>query len=83
MEYVGELISVMAVFSGEQRCKPVKFRWAGRVVEVKDVTYRWTDWQGRSKVYHFSVTDGGTYYELGFNSVSMSWTLEKVETQVS
>jgi hypothetical protein len=82
VEFVGEQISVVASFGGGHAFRPVKFRWAGRVVEVKDVTYRWTGWHGDSKVYHFSVTDGTTLFELSFNSASVLWTLENVETSI-
>ncbi|MBF0345714.1 MAG: hypothetical protein HQL06_15980 [Nitrospirae bacterium] len=80
MEYVGEQVSVVASFGGKERVRPVKFRWAHRVVQITEVTYRWTDRQGQSKVYHFCVTDGSTIYELSFNATSIVWKLDKVET---
>ncbi|MBF0318889.1 MAG: hypothetical protein HQL01_03665 [Nitrospirae bacterium] len=82
MEYLGERISVVASFGLRERLRPVKFMWSERVVQVKDVTYRWTEMEGQAKVYHFSVTDGSTLYELSFNASAIGWKLERVETDV-
>ncbi len=82
MEYIGERVSVMASFGAGYRIKPVKFKWTERVIDVLEVTYSWTDMEGSTKLYHFAVTDGCTVYELSFNSLSMLWVLEKVETQL-
>ncbi len=79
MEYIGERVFVVASFGGKDRLKPVNFRWAQKVIPVKDVTYSWMEMEGSSKVYHFSVTDGATLYELSFNTASIIWMLEKVE----
>jgi len=80
MEYIGERVSVMAAFGEETRFRPVKFKWANRVIVVKTITYSWTNRVGQSKIYHFSVTDGKTLYELSFNTGSLLWVLERVET---
>ncbi len=82
MEYIGERVAVVAIFGGTERLSPIKFRWDQRVIKIRDVTYSWMDKEGTSKVYHFSVTDGGTLYELSFNTDSIIWSLEKVETDV-
>ena len=83
MEYVGERISVMAAFFTEgKKFKPLKFKWSTRVISVENITYSWTDRIGHDKIYHFSVTDGRTFYELSFNSGSLLWFLEKVDTEV-
>jgi hypothetical protein len=79
MQYIGEKIIVMASFGGEAKLKPIKFKWAQRVIVIKETTYMWTERVGATKVYHFSVTDGGASYELSFNTLSMLWTLEKAE----
>jgi hypothetical protein len=49
---------------------------------VKDVTYEWTTGKGSSRLLHFSVTDGNTLYELSFNTDSINWILEGVETEI-
>ncbi|QWR77663.1 hypothetical protein [Candidatus Magnetomonas plexicatena] len=79
MVYVGERIAVLATFGGERKLKPLKFKWSNNTVEIKEITYFWQDREGDARVYHFSVTDGCAVYELSFNSLSIVWTLEKVE----
>ena len=81
MEYIGERVSVIAAFGEGAKFRPVKFKWTSRLINVKAITYSWTDRIGQSKIYHFSVTDGDTLYELSFNTGSLLWVLEKVETE--
>ncbi len=82
MEAVREQILVIAAFWGNSRLKPLRFRWSDRQIQVKDVTYEWTTEKGNSRLLHFSVTDGNTLYELSFNTDSINWILEGVETEI-
>ena len=77
---IGERIFVIAAFGRSIRLKPLRFTWSDRQVHIKDVTYEWTTSEGTSKLLHFSVTDGNTLYELSFNTNSILWKLEGVET---
>lgn len=76
---IGENIIVIASFGLPYKIKPVRFKWSGRLREVKDITYTWTTREGQSSIYHFSVTDGNTLYELSFNTTSLLWRLESLE----
>ncbi|MCL5021863.1 MAG: hypothetical protein M1497_00560 [Nitrospirae bacterium] len=76
---VGEAVSVIASFSQVYRIKPLRFRWSGRLFEVKDITYVWKSKEGRNEIYHFSVSDGNSLYELSFHTESLLWRLEKLE----
>jgi hypothetical protein len=76
---IGETISVVASFGIPYRIKPVRFRWNGKLFEVKEVTYAWETKEGQTKIHHFSISDGKTLYELSFNTMSLLWRLEKVE----
>jgi hypothetical protein len=76
---IGENISVIASFGLPYKIKPVRFKWSGRLREVKDITYSWTTKEGQSKIYHFSISDGKTLYELSFDTSSLLWRLEKLE----
>ena len=78
--YVRETISVIASFGQSYRIRPVKFNWAGRLFEIKEITYTWKTKEGRKNIYHFSVTDGGSLYELTFDTDSLVWRLENLET---
>jgi hypothetical protein len=77
---VGERVFVIAAFGRSIKLKPLRFTWSNRQINIKDVTYEWTTSEGTSKLLHFSVTDGNTLYELSFNTNSILWRLEGVET---
>jgi hypothetical protein len=76
---VGEHISVIASFGRPYRIRPVRFRWSGQILEVREITYAWKTKQGINDVYHFSVSDGTTMYELAFDTGSLNWRLESLE----
>lgn len=82
MHPIGEQILVIAAFRGDSKLKPLRFRWSNRQIEIKDVTYEWTTSKGKDRLLHFSVTDGNTLYELSFNTDSINWILEGVETEI-
>jgi hypothetical protein len=82
MEHIGERVPVVVSFTGNYGFKPLKFKWLERVIPIKEITYSWVDMRGKSKLYHFSVTDGKTLYELSFNTTSLIWKLEKIETDI-
>ena len=77
---IGERIFVIAAFGRSIKLKPLRFTWSDRQVDIKDVTYEWTTSEGTNRLLHFSVTDGNTLYELSFNTNSILWRLEGVET---
>lgn len=79
MTRIGEPISVIASFGPPYRVRPVRFRWSGRLLEVKEVTYTWTTKEGERRLYHFSVTDGSTLYELSFDTAALLWRIEQLE----
>ncbi|MBF0541414.1 MAG: hypothetical protein HQK91_08205 [Nitrospirae bacterium] len=79
MEPINEKISVLALFGDKEKLRPYRFKWGNRIFNIKDVTYSWVDTLGSAKIYHFAVTDGATVFELGFNSLSMVWRLERTD----
>lgn len=76
---IGEPISVIASFGLPYKIKPVRFKWSGRLLEVKEITYTWTTKEGQSNIYHFSVSDGKTLYELSFDTNSLVWRIKNLE----
>lgn len=81
MSRTGEIISVVAAFGLPYKIRPVKFKWAGKVREIKDVTYTWQTRSGEERIIHFSVTakDSGSLYELSYNSSASVWRIEAAE----
>jgi hypothetical protein len=77
--HVGDCISVIASFEPPYRVKPVRFRWSGRSFEVREITYTWQTKEGCQVIYHFSVSDGKTLYELAFDTNSLLWRLVCLE----
>lgn len=76
---IGDTISVLASFGMPYRIKPLKFNWSGRLLEVREITYTWETREGQNEIYHFSVTDGKTLYELSFDTDSLIWKIENLE----
>ncbi len=79
MTNVGEQINVIASFGYSNKIKPLRFHWSGRLHDVKEITYTWKTKEGQSEIYHFSLTDGKTLYELSFDADSLVWRVERVE----
>jgi hypothetical protein len=77
--HIGETISVIASFGLPYKIRPVRFKWNGRLFEVKEITYSWQTKEGQNKIYHFSISDGKTLYELSFNATSLLWKIERLE----
>jgi len=75
---IGETVKVMAIFDGGVR--PVKFKWKGRVYPVKEITHSWRSRDGARAFVHFSVSDGGSLYELVYDTVALNWTLEALKS---
>jgi hypothetical protein len=78
---IGERIFVIAAFGRSIKLKPLRFIWSNRRIDIKEVTYEWASSEGNSRLLHFSVSDGNTLYELSFNTNSILWMLEGVETE--
>ncbi len=76
---IRETISVIASFGLPYKIRPLKFKWSGKLFEVKDITYLWQTKEGQSRIYHFSISDGRTLYELSFDTNSLLWRMEKLE----
>ncbi len=76
---IGEAINVIASFGMPYKIRPLKFKWSGRLFEIKEITYLWKSREGRAEIYHFSVSDGKALYELTFDTGSLLWRLERLE----
>jgi hypothetical protein len=76
---IGETISVIASFGLPYKIRPVRFKWNERLFEVKEITYSWQTKEGQNKIYHFSISDGKTLYELSFDTASLVWHIERLE----
>ncbi len=78
---IRERIEVAVLFGRRERIRPVWFLWDGRKIPVRKITYRWTERDGEETSFHFSVTDGGSLYELSYSTKKLLWELVAVETE--
>lgn len=77
---INEPVVVGAVFE-RNRVSPKWFIWNNKKYQIKETTYIWRDRKGEAKITHFSVTDGGTLFELSLNQKTLSWHLEQVSLE--
>ena len=70
-----ERIVAGVVFGDGRAIRPSWFRWGGRRIEVREITYAWTRREGRAALHHFAVTDGTTLYEIVYNAETSEWRL--------
>ncbi|MGE5297757.1 MAG: hypothetical protein ACM3KM_01190 [Acidobacteriaceae bacterium] len=73
-EQINEPIEVISLFK-EGSLVPVKFLWQGKQYVVSKVNLAYHHFEGRIKIYFFTVSDNANYFKLQFNSDSLNWTL--------
>lgn len=59
--------------------QPCLFIWNKRHIKVDKVNFVHTTKSGLSLFYHFSVSSGGNFYRLKFDTAKLAWSLEMVE----
>lgn len=75
----GDRLEVFARFNNGT-VTPVWFSWRGRRYDIEKVTFAWQERRGRSVVRHFSVTDGASIFEIGYDSENAVWKLLSIYT---
>lgn len=73
-----EPVNVWVLFSGS-KIQPHYFFWRGRQIKVEKVNLVHTSKDGSNIFYHFSISSGGNFYRLRFDTNKLNWTLEAVE----
>ena len=76
---INERVDVLVDFVG-QAVKPLVFKWGGRDYSVKKINLIHIAREGRDKIYYFSVTDDANYFKLKFNTSSLEWGLEEMQS---
>jgi hypothetical protein len=80
MVVIGEPVGVLVWFSSG-KARLVRFQWKNQVVDVERITGCWRRKKGASDTISWSgVSTDGDYFEVSFNTQSLIWRLEKVET---
>ena len=74
-------IRVAAIFSPGGKVTPKWFELNRRKHEVKDTTYFWRDRIGEVPLMHYAVTDGEALYELVYNTLDQTWSLNGIQAE--
>lgn len=67
------------VFFQKNVIKPHTFFWHGRQIKIDKINLVHTSRDGSKTFYHFSVSSGGNFYRLNFDTNKLSWILEAVD----
>ena len=78
MVEINEAISIWVLFE-KNLIKPHLFFWHGRKIKIDKINLVHTSKNGQSLFYHFSVSSGGNFYRLKFDTEKMKWFLEAIE----
>ena len=77
----GDPIRIAVIYEPGRRIRPVWFELNHKMHKVVDITYHWRDKIGETHYLHYSVTDGDVLYELIFNPLDQTWTLNDLHTE--
>ncbi len=67
------------VFFKKGQFQPHIFFWKDRRIEIEKINLVHTTRNGLVNAYHFSVSSGGNFYRLGFDTEELNWFLEAIE----
>ena len=67
------------VFFEKGQIKPYVFFWNKRRIAIDKINLVHQSREGDRDLYHFSVSSGGNFYRLGFDSGRLKWVLEAIE----
>lgn len=77
---LNEPINVWVFFKGNL-IQPHIFFWKNRQIKVDKINLVHTSKNGNSTAFHFSVSSGGNFYRLAFDTNDLRWFLEAVEEE--
>ena len=69
------------VFEPGKKARPVWFELNRQQHKITETTYHWKDAAGSTQLLHYAVTDGEALYELLFNPIDQSWTIQNHHTE--
>ena len=75
---IQEPIDVWVLFS-KNKIQPHTILWHGRKIKVDKINLVHTSQEGSSIFYHFSVSSGGNFYRLKFDTNKLKWSLEMMD----
>lgn len=69
------------VFFKKGQITPYVFFWNNRRITIDKINLVHQSRQAGKDMYHFSVSAGGNFYRLGFDTISLKWFIEATEDQ--
>jgi len=75
---INEPINVW-VFFRKSGIEPHLFFWKERKIKIEKINLIHTSKNGEELFYHFSISSGGNFYRLKFETSKLRWILEGVE----
>lgn len=75
---VQEAVDVWVLFT-KSKIQPISFFWHGRQIKIEKINLVHTSKEGSNIFYHFSISSGGNFYKLKFDTTKMNWILEAVD----
>lgn len=76
---VHEPIAVLAEFNGS-KIKPLSFKWQKHTYNNLRLSLAYKTRQGQDLLTYFCVDDGVNYFKLVFNSQTLEWHLEEINS---
>lgn len=73
-----EPVNVWVFFKGAL-IQPYVMFWKDRKIKIDSINLVHTSKDGSALYYHFSVSAGGNFYRLRFDTKNLKWFLEQVE----
>lgn len=67
------------VFFKNNLIQPYSFFWRAREIKIEKINLIHTSKNGASVFYHFSISSGGNFYRLKFDTNRLRWTLQAAE----
>ena len=77
----GTPVRIAVVFEPGKKARPVWFELNRKQHRIVATTCHWKDAIGSRPLLHYAVTDGEALYELIFNPLEQSWTLQGYATE--
>jgi len=77
-ENINEKISVLVAFM-PNKALPLSFLWQNQKYSIDKVNLVHSSYDGRGKIYYFSVMSAGNYFKLCFNTEKNFWLLAEAE----
>lgn len=75
---IHEQINVWVYFK-KNLVSPFVFFWKTRRIKIDSINLVHTSKDGSNTFYYYSVSSGGNFYRLKFDTKDLKWFLEEVE----